>query len=40
LVHWWNLDRGRPKKQFALEIDPGHIHPTITPAIRTPLSAS
>ena len=32
LVHWWNLDRGRPKKQLALEIDTGHhIHPTITP---------
>jgi hypothetical protein len=31
-VHWWNLVRGRPKKQLALEIDTGHhIHPTITP---------
>jgi hypothetical protein len=31
-VHWWNLDRGRPKKEIALVIDTGRrIHPTITP---------
>ena len=32
LVHWWNLDPGRPKKEVALEIDCGRrIVPTITP---------
>jgi hypothetical protein len=32
VVHWWNLDRDRPKKELALEIDTGRrIHPTITP---------
>jgi hypothetical protein len=32
LRHWWNLDPKRPKKNMALELDPGHwIHPTITP---------
>jgi hypothetical protein len=32
LVHWWNLDRSRPKKELALELDIGrHIRPTITP---------
>jgi hypothetical protein len=31
-VHWWNLDRRRPRKDMALVIDNGHrIHPTITP---------
>jgi hypothetical protein len=31
-VHWWNLDRRRPKKELALVLDTGHrIHPTITP---------
>jgi hypothetical protein len=31
-VHWWNLDRDRPKKELALVLDTGHrIHPTITP---------
>jgi hypothetical protein len=31
-VHWWNFDPGRPKKEFALEIDIGRrILPTITP---------
>ena len=31
-VHWYNLDRGRPKKATALEIDlGGRIRPTITP---------
>ncbi len=32
LVHWWNLDPGRPKKDVALEIDVGRrIIPMITP---------
>ncbi len=32
LVHWWNLDPGRPGKSTALVIDTGHhIQPTITP---------
>ena len=32
LVHWWNLDPGRPKKDLALEIDAGRrIIPMITP---------
>jgi hypothetical protein len=31
-IHWWNLDRSRPKKELALVIDTGRrIHPTITP---------
>jgi hypothetical protein len=31
-VHWWNLDRGRPKKELAIVIDTGHrMRPTITP---------
>ncbi len=31
-VHWWNLDRRRPSKEIALEIDTGgRIRPTITP---------
>ncbi len=31
-VHWWNLDRDRPKKELALVIETGRrIHPTITP---------
>ena len=29
---WWNLDRARPEKEIALDIDTGRrIHPTITP---------
>jgi hypothetical protein len=29
LVHWWNLDRGRPRKGVALDIDTGQrVHPT------------
>jgi hypothetical protein len=32
LVHWWNLDPHRPKKDVAIVIDVGkHIRPTITP---------
>ncbi len=32
LVHWWNLDTKRPKKNTALAIElGGHIIPTITP---------
>jgi hypothetical protein len=32
LVHWWNLDRGRPQKDVALVLDVGgRIRPTITP---------
>lgn len=31
-VHWYNLDRSRPKKETAIEIDTGRrIRPTITP---------
>jgi hypothetical protein len=31
-VHWWNLDRRRPQKDVALEIDTGgRIRPMITP---------
>jgi len=31
-VHWYNLDRRRPKKDLALEIDVGgRVRPTITP---------
>ena len=31
-VHWYNLDRQRPKKNLALEIDAGgRVRPTITP---------
>jgi hypothetical protein len=31
-VHWYNLDRHRPSKEVALEIDVGgRIRPTITP---------
>ncbi|MEV5988881.1 hypothetical protein AB0L85_28405 [Streptomyces sp. NPDC052051] len=31
-VHWWNLDRKRPKKNVALVIDVGRrVYPTITP---------
>jgi hypothetical protein len=32
LLHWWNLDRHRPKKDVALVLDVGgHVRPTITP---------
>jgi hypothetical protein len=31
LVHWWNLDSARPKKDTALEIVGNRIVPTITP---------
>jgi Bacterial PH domain len=32
LVHWWNFDPDRPKKEIALDIDTGHwVHPTIPP---------
>lgn len=32
LVHWYNLDAGRPGKQVALELDVGRrVKPTITP---------
>ena len=32
LVHWWNLDKARPKKQAALVLDVGRrILPSITP---------
>ena len=32
LVHWWNLDPRRPKKEVALVLDVGHrVRPTITP---------
>jgi len=32
LRHWWNLDRDRPKKSVAFELDVGRrIRPTITP---------
>lgn len=32
LVHWWNLDPGRPQKSVGLELDVGgRIVPTITP---------
>ena len=32
LVHWYNLDPGRPGKQTGIELDTGHrIHPCITP---------
>ena len=32
LVHWWNLDTGRPRKTVALELDVGgRVRPTITP---------
>jgi hypothetical protein len=32
LVHWFNLDRQRPRKDVALEIDAGgRVRPTITP---------
>jgi hypothetical protein len=32
LVHWYNLDRTRPKKDTALELDTGgRVRPTITP---------
>jgi len=31
-VHWWNLDRDRPRKRVVLEIDTGHrVRPMITP---------
>jgi hypothetical protein len=31
-VHWWNLDRHRPKKNLALVLDVGRrVRPTITP---------
>jgi hypothetical protein len=31
-VHWYNLDRSRPKKQTGIEIDTGRrVHPCITP---------
>ena len=31
-VHWYNLDRSRPKKQTGIEIEPGgRVHPCITP---------
>ena len=31
-MHWWNLDRDRPGKEVALEIDTeNRIRPTITP---------
>lgn len=31
-VHWWNLDRTRPRKSVAMEIDVGgRIVPTISP---------
>lgn len=32
LVHWWNFDPGRPKKESALVIDVGkRFLPTVTP---------
>ena len=32
LVHWWNLDVHRPRKNVALVLDVGrHMRPTITP---------
>jgi hypothetical protein len=32
LVHWWNLDLRRPKKEVALVLDVGRrLRPTITP---------
>jgi hypothetical protein len=32
LVHWWNLDPHRPKKDVAIEFNVGkHIRPTVTP---------
>jgi hypothetical protein len=32
LVHWWNLDPRRPRKDMALVIDVGRrVRPTITP---------
>jgi hypothetical protein len=32
LVHWWNLDARRPRKNMALVMDVGHrVRPTITP---------
>jgi hypothetical protein len=31
-IHWWNLDRRRPRKNTALVIDVGcRVRPTITP---------
>jgi hypothetical protein len=32
VVHWWNLDPNRPRKQMALDIDVGkRVRPMITP---------